>query len=644
MMLPSLAGLDCNGMNELTYRKGKIRTEPATASVNKTIQAYVATLVRVLSWKVALALVLMICLSFTEGIGLLLLLPLMQLVGLDVQQGSIGQLAELVSSISAAIGLRPTLIEVLGFYVVIISAHALLIRWQSTLNLALEYDLVVLLRKRLYRAIANVDWLFFSQSRSSDFMYVLITEVERVGEATGHLLHLLATTLVSLTYMAFALKLSAVMTGLVVASGGGLALLLRGKTLVAHLAGEELSKAMNRLYAAITEHLGGMKTAKSYGAEDRHVDIFARLTERVRDTNVRTVRSGAALNFWFEIGSVLVLSLIVYVSFEVLAMPAAEIFLLLFLFARIMPMCSNLQQGYQGFVNLLPAFAIVMGMQARCEAAAGPRTERMEEVTLRRGVRFEQVFFSYQGDGKAPVIQGLDLIIKAGQTTAIVGSSGAGKSTIADLVMGLLLPDQGRVLVDETPLSPERMRAWRDQIGYVAQETFLFHDTVRANLLWARPDATGDEIKRALRLAAAEEFVSRLPRGLDTIVGDRGILVSGGERQRLALAQALLRRPSLLILDEATSNLDSENELWIQRAIAGLRGQMTIVVISHRLSTIRDADVIYVVEQGRVVESGTWDELADEGNGRFQALCTAQGIDGTRGLASIHSSNSVPCN
>lgn len=605
---------------------------------------HTATLVRTMSWKVALAVGVMVCLGLTEGIGLLMLVPLLQLVGLDVQQGAIGRIAQILLSVFTAVGARPTLIAVLGVYVLIMSLHGLLARWQATLNLTLEHEFVASLRKRLYRAIANTTWPFFSRSRSADFTHVLTEELERVGGATSCLLYLLATAIVTSVYVIFALRLSPALTGLVFASGAGLILALKGKTRVAQAAGEGLSQEMKSLYGAVAEHLGGMKVAKSYGAEERHTALFAELTARVQQMYIQAGRNGAAVKYWFDTGSVLLLSSMVYVSVAILAVSTAEMLLLLFVFARIMPGCSALQQGSQSLVNHLPAFASVMEMQARCEAAAEPQAERMEEVTLRRGIRLEQVCFSYQGDGEAFVIRGLDLIIKAGQTTAIVGPSGAGKTTIADLVMGLLVPDQGRVLVDGMPLSPERMRAWREQIGYVSQDTFLFHETIRANLLWARPNANPEEINRALRLAAAQGFVSGLPGGQDTVLGDRGVLVSGGERQRLALARALLRRPSLLILDEATSNLDSENELRIQRAIAGLRGQMTILVISHRLSTIRDADVIYVVEQGRVAESGTWDELAAEGNGRFQALCTAQGIDGTRRLASVHSPNPVPYN
>jgi ATP-binding cassette, subfamily C, bacterial len=223
------------------------------------------------------------------------------------------------------------------------------------------------------------------------------------------------------------------------------------------------------------------------------------------------------------------------------------------------------------------------------------------------------------------VLSHVHLTVAARETTAIVGPSGAGKSTIADLLMGLVTPGSGLVTVDGVPLSPEVLRSWRTQIGYVPQETLIFHDTVLANLQWANPDANDEDIWRALALAAADDFVRTLPEGLRTVLGDRGVLVSGGERQRLSLARALLRRPSLLILDEATSSLDSENERRIQAAIEGLHEQITIVVITHRLSTIRNADLIHVIDNGRVVESGSWEALASSG-GRFRALCEAQGV------------------
>ena len=195
---------------------------------------------------------------------------------------------------------------------------------------------------------------------------------------------------------------------------------------------------------------------------------------------------------------------------------------------------------------------------------------------------------------------------------------------MADLVMGLLIPSTGAILVDDVPLSASRISAWRQGIGYVDQETFLFHDSIRANLLWARPDASPDQIDEALQLAAADEFVRRIPTGLDTVVGDRGVTLSGGQRQRLALARALLRKPALLILDEPTSELDAENEARIWAAINALHGTTTILVISHRLAPIERADLVHVIDDGQLVESGALGSLSPALSGRLVALWQAR--------------------
>jgi ATP-binding cassette subfamily C protein len=272
---------------------------------------------------------------------------------------------------------------------------------------------------------------------------------------------------------------------------------------------------------------------------------------------------------------------------------------------------------------MLPVFADLTAMRVRFEAAAEPPVSRREPVTFRREIRLEDVTVFYEDD-RAPALSGLSLSVRAGEITAIVGPSGSGKSTIVDVLMGLVVPTRGEVRIDGVVLRAEGVAAWREQVGYVAQDTVLFHDTLRGNLQWACPGATEEEMREALLMADALDLATALPQGLDTPLGDRGVLVSGGERQRIALARALLRRPTLLVLDEATSAVDAESERRIQQAIERLAGRMTILVITHRLATVRAADSIFVVESGGVVESGDWATLIGARHGRFRDLCIAQ--------------------
>ncbi|MNI48650.1 Heterocyst differentiation ATP-binding protein HepA [compost metagenome] len=208
--------------------------------------------------------------------------------------------------------------------------------------------------------------------------------------------------------------------------------------------------------------------------------------------------------------------------------------------------------------------------------------------------------------------------------TPIVGRSGAGKSTLADLLMGLMQPESGEILADGQPVAGEQLLAYRRSIGYVAQDPFLYNATIRDNLMMIKPEASEAELWEALEFAASADFVRRLPEGLDTLIGDRGIRLSGGERHRLVLARAIIRKPSILVLDEATSALDAENEQRIQEALGRLKHSVTLIVIAHRLSTIRGADQILVIDQGRVIQQGVFGGLASDKNGMFSRLLSSQ--------------------
>jgi len=498
-------------------------------------EVYIKSLLQIMPKKVSLSILLMVLISFTEGIGLILLVPLLQLVGLDVQQGSLAQIEILMSNFFSYFGIETSLLIILGIYTIVMSANALLYRWQSIKTYEIQYDFTKHLRKNLYSSICNTKWLFFKNKRSSDFAHALTYEIERIGTGTNQFLSLVASTLVLLVYIGFALQLSGFVTGLIIIVGIVILLLLINKTRSASYTGQSISETSKNMYSATLQHLDGMKTIKSYNMVETNIQEFSQLTENVARSYNDTIKNYSDVKFLFDVSSVVILSIVVFSLVTFLNMSTAELLLLLFLFFRIIPRFSIIQRNYQYFINMLPAFSTVLELEKEINLAAESKKLSKEEIQFNNSIRFENVQFSYQNEKKHSFsINNLNLQIKARKTTAIIGQSGAGKSTTLDMLMGLIQPDEGHILIDEQYLNQKNAHKWRDQIGYVSQETFLFNDTIKANLKVSNKNASDQNLWDALKLAAADGFVSRLPEQLNTIIGDRGVRLSGGEKQRIA--------------------------------------------------------------------------------------------------------------
>jgi ATP-binding cassette subfamily C protein len=583
-----------------------------------TFRRFVSAVVAALRWRLAGAALIGLALAAVEGAGVLLLIPLLSSVGLAVDEGLTSGFARFVAAAFASAGLHPTLLTVLAVFLAISAVQAALYRTYLLVNPSLEQRFVQALRNRLYAAVVRVEWAFFITKRTNDLVYGVTAEVDRAGTAVFQLLNLLAGLAVSSVYIAIAFRLSPQLTALVGVVGLLLLWMLRGRTRRSSELGEKYSDINRRQFHMISESIASLKTAKSFGAERRDILIFSEHVRIRTAAYLELLRSYARSKMAVDLSTAFVICGLLYVAIEWLGL-----LVLIYVFGRVMPRVMSLQESAQIIVAGLPSFAAVMRLVDECEAHA----ERLpvslpEPLPLHRDVRLDAVSYTYQG-GVVSAVRDLSLSIPAGRTTAIVGASGAGKSTLADLLIGLLRPAAGRLLIDGRPLADADVSAWRRSIGYVPQESFLLHDSVRANLLWAKPDASDADMWKALERAAAADFLRNQRDGLDTVVGDRGVRVSGGERQRLALARALLTDPELLVLDEATSALDTVNEQQILSAVRGLSGMVTTVIVTHRLSAIRHADVIHVMEEGRIAESGTWDELVAQG-GLFAGLLMTQ--------------------
>nr|WP_246469457.1 ABC transporter ATP-binding protein [Cohnella nanjingensis] len=550
----------------------------------------------------------MVALGLFDGIGIYMLVPMLGLLGLLGDDAGAGSLPLAGDWFEALRGLPAdyALPVLLAAFVLVMTMQALLQREQSIRSARLQQGFVRHLRLTLYEALMRSNWIFFVRRRRSDFHHLLTSELARVSQATYLLLQLVSSLVFTIIQVGIAFWLSAKLTAIVLVCGAAIALVMRRRIRRAKDVGNRTSELSQRYYAGLTDHFNGIKDIKSNRLESSYLDWFRALTGRMESNFADFARLQATTASLYKISAAALIALFAYLAVEALHVGAGELLLIVVLFARLWPRFTAIQSGAEQIGSSIPAFRSLRQLEREsaeaCESAEAEPAERAEGLQVKDGIACRHVYFRYGDEDDAEyALKDVCLQIPAGKMTAIVGKSGAGKSTLVDLLMGLLEPESGTVLIDGKPALRERRLALRHAVSYVAQDPFLFHDSIRDNLLAVRPDAGEDELWTALRFSASEDFVKRLPEGLDTVVGDRGIRLSGGERQRLVLARAILRKPSILVLDEATSALDADNEARIQEAIDRLKGTMTIIVIAHRLSTIRGADQVVVLERGEAI-------------------------------------------
>jgi ATP-binding cassette subfamily B protein len=395
--------------------------------------------------------------------------------------------------------------------------------------------------------------------------------------------------------------------------------------------------AAGRIAGTLTNNLGGIATIKAFTAEDREVDRVAADSRAYADANADAIRYSSAFIPLIRMAILAGFTMTLVVGGRAAIRGDLEIGLfsvLVYMTQRLLWPLTRLGEVLDLYQRAMASSRRIFGLLDVAPTIQPGSRELPQPV--RGAVRFEGVRFAY-GDGTGPeVLKGLDLDIPAGETHAIVGATGAGKSTVVKLLLRLYEPTAGRITLDGVPIDELTFASLRGAMGFVAQDVFLFQGTVRENLTYGRPGATDDEVLRAAQLAEADTFIQALPQGYDTIVGERGQKLSGGQRQRLTIARAIVRDPAVLVLDEATSAVDNETEAAIQRSLDHVAADRTTIVIAHRLSTVRHAHRIHVLEAGEVIESGTHEELVAAG-GLYAALWRVQTGEATqRDAETIH--------
>ena len=480
------------------------------------------------------------------------------------------------------------------------------------------------LRKQVQAHIGRLPVTFYDANKTGVLVSRIMTDVEGIRNLIGTgLVEFVGGLLTAVLALIILLRTSALMTLVAFAVLMSFGLFLSKAFATIRPIFRARPKINAEVTGRLTESLGGVRVVKGYHAEDREEQVFAGGAQRLLDNILKTLTTTSLMSLSGTVLMGIVSAIIMFLGArQVLASsmtPGQLISYTAFLVLLVAPVFQIVAIGTQ-------ITEAITGLERTREILNEAREDRdpHRTVSLDRiegRVEFDNVHFAYE-PGKE-VLHGISFIAEPGTVTALVGPSGSGKSTIIGLISAFYTPSQGRILIDGIDLSTARLSSYRTQLGVVLQETFLFDGTIRENVAYARPDAPEDEILAACRIARVDEFAETFEKKYDTVVGERGVRLSGGQKQRVSIARAILADPRILILDEATSSLDSESEALIQEGLRYLMRGRTTFVIAHRLSTIRRAEQILVVQEGRILERGTHQSLY-AARGRYFELYTKQ--------------------
>jgi ATP-binding cassette subfamily C protein len=548
----------------------------------------------------ALTLLSLLFAGVADGLSLLFLLPLLNLAtGAAAQASSNGLsgLGHMLMEALSAIGVTPTVGALLAVILVCLSLKSVFL---ILANVQVGYTVAHVatdLRLSLLRSLLTARWEFYVRQPVGSLTNAIGTEAIRASQAYFQAVKTLVVLIQAMVYAGVAFFVTWKGALLSLAMGAIILYGLRWLVRMAHHAGMRQTQLLKSLLTRLADSLQSVKPLKAMAREELVGSLLGSENRRLNRALRRDVSSTEVLSEAQDFTIALIMVSGLYVALIQWKLPFNAVIVMVLVLARSLASLGKTQRQYQRMRSYESAF---WSLQAVIEEASRARETNPGGISprLEKSVSLNNVNFGY---GEISVLSNASLSVPAGLFTAIIGQSGAGKTTIADLIIGLLRPQEGEILIDNVPLDQVDLRQWRRMIGYVPQESFLLHETVLWNVTLGDPEVTAADAEAALRAAGAWEFVAELPQQMHSSVAERGMALSGGQRQRIAIARALARRPKLLILDEVTSSLDPQTEAAICQTLQGLRGQLTILAISHQPAVVEAADRIYRIQNGEPI-------------------------------------------
>lgn len=540
-----------------------------------------------------------------EGIGVNAIIPLFSFVsgGGEANDFVSNAIRQLFAVLHIPFNLKYLLIFICVLF--IIKAFAMVIF--NYINVAITSDYEKQTRSFLFRDTLLSKWSYLLKQKIGYLEQVLVTDVTRSASLLRHIIGMIFMATNLIIYLAVAVNISPLITLLTFVIGGILFAFFKPLFYKARMASKQQAEVTKETAHLVNENMIGIKTVKASSREQAVLEKAENRFEKLRETSVRVNLLSSINSSLVEPTGILFIVVLFAISYKLPGFNFASFAVIIYLVQRIFSYLQIAQNRLQTISELAPYLQTAISYSQ--EALANKeQVSPGEGFTFNESLHFKNISFRYQ-DTQRDALTDINLTIEKGQMVGIIGPSGAGKTTLVDLMLRLFEGNSGKILIDGRDIRNIDLRTWRDRVSYVSQDIFLLNDTIANNIRFYDNAASLQEIEDAAKIASIDSYIQSLPKKYDTPVGERGLLLSGGQRQRIVLARALLKKPQILILDEATSALDNESENLIQEALTEIKGKITIVIIAHRLSTIKNCDKLIVLENSTKKEEGAAETL-----------------------------------